>query len=141
MSTTTTPRDDTTVSRLYRTRWFMPAFALFLGALIFVAYWIGDRPAVGAVGAGIMILMAALFWFGSRRSETLSGLGGPGRDERWESIDLAATALTGVVVITAIIVAWLVDVAQGGDGSPYTQLGAIAGLGYVLALAFLRWRS
>jgi len=26
------------MSRLYRTRWFMPAFSLFLGALIFGAF-------------------------------------------------------------------------------------------------------
>ena len=44
-------------------------------------------------------------------------------------------------MITAIIGAWLVDVAQGGDGSPYTQLGAFAGVAYLLAVVFLRWRS
>ena len=41
----------------------------------------------------------------------------------------------------AIIGAWLVEVAQGQDGSPYTQLGAVGGLAYILAVAFLRWRS
>jgi hypothetical protein len=45
------------------------------------------------------------------------------------------------VLITVIIGAWLVEVAKGHDGSPYTQLGAIAGLAYVLAVALLRWRS
>jgi len=141
MSTTTTPNRTDPVNRLYRTRWFMPAFALFLGAAIFAAFWIGGEPGTGAGGAGIMVALAALFYFGGRRSETLSGLGGPGRDERWERIDLAATAIAGVVIITAIIVAWLVEVAQGNDGSPYTQLGALGGLSYVLAVAFLRWRS
>jgi hypothetical protein len=80
-------------------------------------------------------------YFGARRSETISGLGGPGRDERWERIDIHATALAGIVIITVIIGAWLVEVAQGHDGSPYTQLGAIGGLAYVLAVALLRWRS
>ena len=140
MSTTTPSRPDP-MNRLYRTRWFMPAFALFLAAAIFVAYWIGDQPGAGAGGAAILVAMAALIYFGGRRSETISGLGGPGRDERWERIDLAATAIAGVVVIVAIIAAWLVDVAQGGDGEPYTQLGAIGGLGYLLAVAFLRLRS
>jgi hypothetical protein len=141
MSTTTARNQPDPMSRLYRTRWFMPAFALFLGVLIFGAYWIGDKPGLGAGAFGVMAVMAAIFWFGARRSETLSGLGGPGRDERWERIDIHATALTGVAVIAAIIGAWLVDVAQGGDGSPYTQLGAFGGLAYVLAVAFLRWRS
>ena len=79
--------------------------------------------------------------FGARRSETLSGLGGPGRDERWERIDNHATALAGVALVCAIIGAWLVDAARGGDGEPFTRLGAFDGLAYVLAVAFLRWRS
>jgi hypothetical protein len=140
MSTTTPKRTDP-VNRLYRTRWFMPVFSLVLGAVMFVALWIGGQPGTGAGAAGVMVAVAALFYFGGRRSETLSGLAGPGRDERWERIDLAATAITGVVIITAIIVAWLVEVAQGRDGSPYAQLGAVGGLTYILAVAFLRWRS
>ena len=140
MSTTTPNRTDP-MNRLYRTRWFIPAFALFLGVVIFAAYWIGDEPGVGAGAVGVMAVMAAIFWFGARRSETLSGLGGPGRDERWQQIDVHATALAGLVVLIAIIAAWLVEVAQGEDGSPYTQLGALGGVSYVLAVAFLRWRS
>ncbi len=37
MSTSTHPRADT-VSRLYRTRWFMPSFSLFLGAVMLGAF-------------------------------------------------------------------------------------------------------
>jgi hypothetical protein len=140
MSTTTNSRDDA-VKRLYRTRWFMPAFSLFLGALICGAYWIGDEPGLGAGALALMAVLAAVFYFGGRRSETLAGLGGPARDERWERIDIHATALAGLVVLLVIIGAWLVEVAQGRDGSPYTQLGAVGGLAYVLAVAFLRWRS
>ena len=44
-------------------------------------------------------------------SETLAGLAGPGRDERWERIDIHATALTGGLLILVIIGAWLVEVA------------------------------
>jgi hypothetical protein len=140
MSTTTPNRTDP-MNRLYRTRWFMPAFALFMAAAIFVACWIGGEPGLGAGGAAVLVEVGALFYFGGRRSETLSGLAGPGRDERWERIDLAGTAIAGIVIITAIIVAWLVEMAQGKDGSPYAQLGALGGLAYILAVAFLRWRS
>jgi hypothetical protein len=76
MSTTTPNRTDA-MNRLYRTRWFMPAFSLFLAAAIFVAYWIGDEPGTGAGGAAILVAMGALIYFGGRRSETISGLGGP----------------------------------------------------------------
>ena len=88
-----------------------------------------------------MAFVAALFFFGARRSETLAGIGGPARDERWERIDVHATALTGLVLVLVIIGAWLVEVAQGQDGSPYTQLGAVGGVAYIGAVAFLRWRS
>ena len=140
MSTTTNPRDDT-VKRLYRTRWFMPAFALLIGAVMLAAFWIGGNLGEGLGALGVMAVVAALFYFGARRSETLAGIGGPTRDERWEQIDIHATALTGLVLILTIIGAFLVEVAQGHDGSPYSALGAVGGVAYVLAVAFLRWRS
>src|SRR3954465_3250034 len=89
------------IHRLYRTRWFMPAFCALLAALIFTAFAIGgdatggDAPR-GAISASVLLLVGAVFYFGGRRSETLAGLGGPGRDERWERIDVHATALTGL---------------------------------------------
>ena len=63
---------------------------------MFGAFAIGDNVGQGAVSFGIMAVLAAVFAFG-RRSETLQGIGGPGRDERWAMIDLRATAITGVV--------------------------------------------
>jgi hypothetical protein len=52
-----------------------------------------------------------------------------------------ATALTGIVMVTVIIGAWLWEIAHGDGGSPYTQLGAIAGIAYIAAVAVLRLRS
>ena len=46
MSTTRTPMSKGPA--VYRTRWFMPAFCLFLGALIFGAFWIGGDTGDGA---------------------------------------------------------------------------------------------
>jgi hypothetical protein len=129
------------MNRLYKTRWYMPAFALFIGLVMLGAFWIGDNLGEGIGAFGVMALVAALFYFGGRRSETLAGIGGPARDERWESIDVSATALTGLVLILVIIGAFLVEVAQGQDGSPYSALGAVGGLAYILSVAFLRSRS
>ena len=75
------------------------------------------------------------------RSETVSGLSGPGRDERWEKIDIHATALTGMVLISVIIAAFLVEVARGEDGQPWSQLGAVGGITYIICIAVLRARS
>ena len=69
-----------------------------------------------------MVAFGALILFDGR-SETIRGLRGDGRDERFRQIDVVATAIAGTVVITAIIVAFLVEVARGHDGSPYAWLG------------------
>ena len=136
-----TNNPDNVMSRLYRTRWFMPAFCVLLAAVMFAAFAVGGDIGSGAVSAGLLLFVGAVFYFGARRSETLAGLGGPGRDERWERIDVHATALTGLVLILVIVGAWLVEIAQGKDGSPYAALAFVGGLAYILAVALLRRRS
>jgi hypothetical protein len=123
-----------------RSRYFMPLFSLFLGALVFGAFAIGGDLTDALLSLPIFAGIAALFFF-ARRSETIQGLGGPGRDERWALIDLSATAAAGGVLIAVIIGCWLVEIAKGQDGSPYGQLGAVAGIAYILAIAVLRLRS
>ena len=125
---------------LFRSRWWMPSFCLFLGALIFAAFAVGGAAGEGAISFGVMALLGAVFLFG-RRSETLQGLGGPGRDERWAMIDVHATALSGLVLILAVLGAWLYEIANGRDGNPYGWLAAVAGVSYILAVIILRRRS
>jgi hypothetical protein len=121
-------------------RWLLPGFCLFFGCAVLLAAWLGGQLVTGVIG---LVIMAAfgLFIGLAGRSETIRGLRGDGRDERFAQIDLRATAATGMVLIIAVIVAFLVEVARGHDGSPYTWLGALAGVAYVLSVAFLRWRS
>jgi hypothetical protein len=126
--------------RVTETKWFLPSFCVALGLVIFGAQWIGGDAGSGLVSLGIMSAFGALVLFGGR-SETIRGLRGDGRDERFAQIDLRATAATGMVLIVAVIVAFLVEIARGHDGSPYTWLGALAGVAYVAAVAFLRWRG
>ena len=118
----------------------MPAFALALGALVLAAMWIGGNRDDGLRSFAVFVVVAALFALGSR-SDTLRGLGGPGRAERWALIDLRATAFAGLVVIALLIGGWLWELAHGEDGSPYSQIGAVGGVAYLLAIAWLRWRS
>jgi presenilin-like A22 family membrane protease len=75
------------------------------------------------------------------RSETIRGLRGDGRDERFKMIDLHATALSGLAVIIAIIVAFVIELARGHSGEPFTWLGAIAGITYLAAVAVFRMRG
>ena len=101
--------------RVTRSRWFLPLFAVALGVVVFVAQWIGGDPRSGLVSFAIVAGFGLLVLLGGR-SETIRGLRGDGRDERFRRIDIHATALAGLAVITAVIVAFLVEVARGRRG-------------------------
>jgi len=122
-----------------RTRWFLPMFALALGIAMFAAQWIGGSPKSGLVSLGIMAAFGTFILFGGR-SETVRGLRGDGRDERFWQMDLVATAIAGTTVIALIIGAFIVELARGHDGNPYGWLGAIGGLTYIVAIVVLRLR-
>ena len=126
--------------RISRSKWFLPIFALALGAVVFVAQWIGGDARSGLVSFAILAGFGALILLGGR-SETVRGLRGDGRDERFREIDIHATALAGLAVIVAVIVGFLVEVAHGRSGAPYDWLGAIGGLTYLAAIIILRLRG
>jgi len=126
--------------QITKTKWFLPVFAVALGVAFLVAQWIGGDGSGGLVSLATMTGAGALFLLGGR-SETIKGLRGDGRDERFKQLDLAATALAGMAVIVAIIVAAIVELARGNSGAPYTWLGAIGGLAYIAAVIVLRLRG
>jgi drug/metabolite transporter (DMT)-like permease len=126
--------------RLTRSKWFLPTFALALGVIMFVAQWIGGDASSGLVSLGIMAAFGALVLLGGR-SETVRGLRGDGRDERFRQIDIHATAVAGLAVILAIIIAFIVELARGHSGAPYSWLGAIGGVSYLVAVAIFRMRG
>jgi len=123
-----------------RSKWFLPAFSVFLGLVCLGAFWLGGKPGDGVRALGLMSVLALVFLLGGR-SETIRALRGDGRDEYWERIDVHASALSGFVMIGVVLGLTIWEWAHGRDGSPYAQLCALAGLSYVAALAFLRWRS
>ena len=135
--TTATPEGKTGICR---SRWFLPLFCVALGAVMLAALWIGGHAGDGFGALGLMTGVALVFLLGGR-SETIRGLRGDGRDERFALIDLKATAFAGLAIIIAVIVAFLVEIGHGRSGAPYDWLGAIGGLGYLLAILTLRWRS
>jgi hypothetical protein len=120
--------------------WFLPLFSLLLGAACFAAFAIGGDTREGVTALAIMCVLAAVFALGGR-SETIRGLRGDGRDERFARLDLAATALAGQALITIVIAMCLWEWAHGRDGTPYAQLGACAGVAYLVAIGWLRWRG
>ena len=123
-----------------RSRWFLPLFCLGIGVIVLVASWLGGQLGAGVYGLVVMAAFGLVLLLLGGRSETIRGLT-TGRDERFAQIDLRANAIAGVVLITAVVVAWLVEVAHGHSGSPYTWLAATGGITYILAVAFFRWRG
>jgi len=120
--------------------WVVPLLSIALGLVVFAAQWIGGDPGSGLVSFGILAGFGALILLGGR-SETIRGLRGDGRDERFRMIDIHATALAGLAVILAIIVAFIVELAKGHNGNPYGWLGAIGGLTYLVAIVIFRIRG
>jgi hypothetical protein len=126
---------------VYRSAWFMPAFSVGLGVMLLAAEWAGGDLTGGIISLAIMTGFAALLVLLSRRSETVEIMRSTQRDERQAMIDLRATALAGLVVILAVIVGFVWEVAHGRDPSPYTQLGALGGVAYLVGLVVARRRS
>jgi hypothetical protein len=135
MSTRTGERRD-----VMRSKWTIPVFSLAMGVVLLGANIIGHQLALGLWCLGIMVLFAGAVLL-SGRSETIRGLRGDGRDERFAMLDLQATAMAGLALIIAVIVAFIVEVAQGHSGEPYDWLGAIAGLVYIAAVVLYRLRG
>jgi hypothetical protein len=123
-----------------RSKWFLPLFSIGLGGVVLLASWLGGGLRAGVYGLVVVAVFGLVLKLLTGRSETIRGLT-VGRDERFAQIDLRATAVTGLVVIITLIVAWLVEIARGHSGSPYGWLGAIGGLAYIFAVAFFRWRG
>ena len=126
--------------RVTRSKWFVPLLSAALGVVVFAAQWIGGDPGSGLISLAIMAGFGALILLGGR-SETIRGLRGDGRDERFRQIDIHATALAGLAVIIAIIVAFIVDLAKGHSGTTYGWLGAIGGITYLVAIVVFRIRG
>ena len=126
--------------RVTRSKWFVPLMSVALGLVVLAAQLIGGSPGSGLISLVIMSGFGLLILLGGR-SETIRGLRGDERDERSRMIDTHATALAGVAVILAIIVAFIVELAKGRSGNPYGWLGAIGGVTYLVAIVVFRIRG
>jgi drug/metabolite transporter (DMT)-like permease len=135
MSTTTEGKRD-----VMHSKWTIPAFSVAMGVVLLGANIAGHQLVLGLWSLGIMVLFGAAVLLGGR-SETVRGLRGDGRDERFAMLDLQATAMAGLALIIAVIVAFIVEVARGHSGEPYDWLGAIGGLAYLAAVIVFRVRG
>ena len=122
-------------------RGLLPALLLTVGVIYLLAAAAGGKSQLGLEMFGIMAACAIGLLLLGGRSETIRGLSGPERDERFAMIDLRATAYTAVVLILVILGGFIFEIAHGRSGAPYYWMGAVGGIAYLVSVAILRWRS
>jgi hypothetical protein len=125
---------------LRRSRWFQPALAIALGALLLVVAAIGGHPSEGTAGFAVMVGFA-IFLLAAGRSDSLRALRGDGRDERFELIRLRAATFAARLVLLAVVVGFLVEIGRGNSGAPYTWLSALGGASFLAATLYLHRRD
>lgn len=123
-----------------RSRWFTPLICLGLGVVVFAVSALGGQLGGGLISLAVLVGFGLIMLLLGSRSETIRGLT-VARDERFAQLDLRATALSGLIMLLAALVGWLVEVAHGHNGHPYDWLLAIGGLAYLVAFVFFRWRG
>ena len=121
-------------------RWLVPAVALVLGAATWAAFALGGQPLAGLGAFAVMAAYTVLLLVFGRRSDTVGVLGGTPRDERLASFDLAATAIAGTVAIVVALGGFLWQIAHGESATEFVLVGAAAGISYLAALLWMRWR-
>ena len=133
------PESKHTKHSLLRGRW-LPVWSMSLGVVLSVAIVVGGNFTVGLINLAVFAVFSALFYFGAG-NETVGGIAAPGRDERWAMIHERAMAFAGRVIVLGLIVAWVIELANGNDGSPYSEIFAGGTIAYFAAALWLRSRS
>lgn len=133
-------RNDTVRTHRPGVRWLVPGVAALIGLAYLVAGLVAGDEVFGVGGLLLMLGLGGALLLLSGRSETIAGLLDR-RDERINKLDADASLFSGMTLVAAVVVMFVVEVARGQDGAPYYQLGALAGVSYVVALVHQRLRG
>ena len=117
-----------------------PIFGVLMGVVYLVALSVAGNPVSGVFAFAVMVAFSGGLLLARRRSETVRGLLDR-RDERITAIDLRATAVTALAMIAVVVVAFVVQIARGQSGWPYSLLGVVGGVTYLAAVIVLRIRG
>jgi hypothetical protein len=96
------------------------------------------------VGIGFLAVtwgFAALLHFGPRFSDTIALVGDDVQDERHVHIHQRAALYSLNLLGFMLIGAFIVNIARGGDGSPYSYMALIGAVTYFTILIALSRRS
>ena len=117
------------------------AVVVVVGLVMGAAELVGGGEAWrAAVSTAISIGYAALVTVLARRSDSASVLAGRPVDERWEHINLEASAWALGETAIVVLATFVVVTAQDGDWAPYAFMGAVMAIAYVGSLALVRLR-
>lgn len=112
-------------------RWLVPGLALLAGVLIAVVLALRDDTRTGLAALGVLAGYALLLAY--RRHEPalpISGAFGSGHRAR---AHLSAAAMTGDVIVAAVVAAVAVQALRGAEITPYLWLAGLAGATYALS--------
>ncbi|MBI2763759.1 MAG: hypothetical protein HYX54_08440 [Chloroflexi bacterium] len=98
----------------------------------------GEPNSRAALSTAIPIAYAVLVTVVGRRSETVSVLAGRPVDERWEHVNLEASAWALGATAIVVLVAFAVTEVTQGDWTPYAFTGAVIAANNIGALAIIR---
>lgn len=121
-------------------KWLVPAAGLVIGGVYFVAAVMGGSLSLGISMLAVMVVYVGILVVAGR-FDVVRVLRGQPADERYRGFNLQATAFATSVLILALLGAFVYEIATGGDGEPYSWLGALFTAGYVSALLWHHWRS
>lgn len=131
---------STSERRKPRVNWFAVAVAVVIGIVYLVVGVAKVSVLAGVGGFAVMIAVAGALAFLSRRSDTIALLGDDTHDERHVHIHQRAALYTLNILAAVLVGAFVVDVARGGDGSPYIWLAALGGVTYIVFVLVLNRR-
>ncbi len=122
-------------------KWATTAVALVLAVLMFVAFAIGGQPLLGLGAFAVVAVYGGVLLVLGGRNETIAVLAGRPADERLAGFNIVATAVAGTVAVAVAIAGFLWAVARGDTGYDFALVAATGGIGYLVAIIWLRWRG
>lgn len=112
--------------------WIVPVLVALVGVGVAVTLVVRDRTGAALATLGVLAGYAALLAFRGREPALpISGAFGTGRRS---DIHLRAAAMTGDVLIAAIVGALVVQALRDAAVGPLTWLAGLAGVTYALSL-------
>jgi hypothetical protein len=121
-------------------RYAFPVGTLLLGVSFLVASTIGDGLEQG-LGIFVVFVGAAAGMLYRARLDRLRGHAYPWRDERLAMVNRRAMAIGALVALAVVWGAWMVELAKGNNGMPYSLIVVVGFVAQAIALLVLSRRS